>query len=218
MTIGSNPTDGTASTPTKITEPGSYGYQATYSGNGNYNVSTGVCEPFSVFQPGKTMGYWGNKNGQKNITDNGGYPNNPVNIGRGANIDSSAKSLKVLPNTLNACGKGSPVIFTVGAQTANTDCTLANGVNKSSLNTLAAQTLALGYNLKPALRPGFAGQTIGQLQCTAYLTAGLTGTSTVNDAFNAAVALINGSAAGGTTTQTQIGGMNSLLGCLNREA
>jgi hypothetical protein len=222
VTVGSNPTDGTASTPKQITTPGNYGYQATYSGNGNYNGSTVLeCEPFSVFQPGKTMGYWGNTNGQKTIDPSGngsGYAVNSVNIGRGAIIDTKAESLKVLPNTLNACGKGTPQIFTIGGSTSSADCTLASGVNKSSLNTLASQTLALGYNLKPNLRPGFAGQTIGQLQCTAYLTAGLTGSSTVNDAFNAAVALINGSASGGTTTQSQIGAMNSLLGCLNREA
>jgi hypothetical protein len=225
VTIGSDPTDGTRSTATQITIPGNYGYQATYSGNGNYKESTGTCEPFSVFQPGKTMGYWGNTNGQAKIAApvivNGipvnGYEANQQFIGRNSEIDTKAESLKVLPNTLNACGKGTPFIFTVGAQTGTTDCTLANGVNKSSLNTLAAQTLALGYNLKPALRPGFAGQTLGQLQCSAG-TTGLNNGSTVEDAFAAAVALINGSAAGGTTTQSQIGAMNTLLGCLNREA
>jgi hypothetical protein len=196
---------------------GSYAFRAHYNGDTNYAASTSACEPLSVFQTGKTMGYWGNQNGQKKINDNGGYSANAVAIGRGSNIDSKEESLKVLPNTLNACGKGTPFIFVVGAQTAKADCTLATGINKASLNTLAAQTLALGYNLKPNLRPGFAGQTLGQLQCSAG-TTGLNSGSTVEQAFAAAVVLINGSASGGSTTQPQIGAMNQLLGCLNRES
>jgi hypothetical protein len=199
---------GTESTPTTVATPGSYGYQATYLGDSNYNGSTGVCEPFSVFQPGKTMGFWGNTNGQARIIANGGYLVNHVLIGRGSDIDTSGESLKVLPNTLNACGKGTPFIFSVGAQTATADCKLATGINKASLNTLAAQTLALGYNIK--LVSGYSGQTVGALQCT--------GTGSVNDAFTTAVTLINGSSTGGGTTQGQIGAMNTLLGCLNREA
>jgi len=78
----------------------------------------------------------------------------------------------------------------------------------------AAQTLALGYNIK--LVAGYDGQTIGGLGCTPV--GSLTTSSTVSDAFAAAVALINGSASGGTTTQAQIGAMNTLLGCLNSES
>jgi hypothetical protein len=199
---------GTESTPTTIPTPGSYGYQATYLGDSNYNGSTGVCEPFSVFQPGKTMGFWGNTNGQARIIADGGYAANAVNIGRGANIDTQPESAKVLPNTLNACGKGNPVIFTVGAQTASADCKLATGINKGSFNTLAAQTLALGYNINVV--SGYSGQTVGALQCT--------GSGSVNDAFAAAVTLINGSSTGGSTTQGQVGAMNQLLSCLNKEA
>jgi hypothetical protein len=159
------------------------------------------------------MGFWGNKNGIALINKNGGYAQNPVNIGRGAIIDTADEAKKVLPNSLNACGKGSVIIFS--DQTATKDCSVATGINKNSLNTLASQTLALGYNIK--LLPSFTGQTLSQLACTPYATAGLTGTSTVNQAFTKAVALIDGSASGGSTTQSQIGAMNSLLGCLNRE-
>jgi hypothetical protein len=193
---------------------GSYGFKATVAGNANYEGATSACEPFSIASIGKTMGYWGNKNGIARITNApGGYAGNAVNIGRGANIDTKEESLKVLPKTLNACGKGSVIIFS--DQTTTTKCSLAKGINESSLNTLAAQTLALGYNIK--ILPSFTGQTLTQLACTQYATAGLTGSSTVNDAFTAAVALINGSASGGTTTQAQIGAMNQLLGCVNRE-
>jgi hypothetical protein len=197
---------------------GSYAFQATYNGDVNYTSKTSDCEPLTIFQAGRTMGFWGNQNGIARIDPTGtgaGYATNAVAIGRGSNIDTKAESLKVLPNTLNACGKGSPSIFTVGAATATKDCTVASGVNVGSLNTLSAQTLALGYNI--LLVSGYTGQSISLLGCTAYVTAGLTGSSTVNAAFTAAVALINGSAAGGTTTQSQIGAMNLLLGCLNRE-
>ena len=190
-----------------------YGFKATVAGNANYVGATSACEPFSVASIGKTMGYWGNKNGIARILANGGYAANAVDIGRGALIDTQAESKKVLPNTLNACGKGSPVIFS--DQTATKDCSVATGINKDSLNTLAAQTLALGYNIK--ILPSFSGQTLASLACTQYATAGLTGSSTVNQTFTAAVALINGSASGGTTTQSQIGAMNQLLGCVNRE-
>lgn len=113
---------------------------------------------------------------------------------------------------MNACGKGSPILFS--DQTLTKNCSLATGVNFGSLNTLAAQTLALGYNIK--LVSGYTGQTIGDLSCSPV--GALTSSSTVNDAFTAAVALINGSASGGTTTQSSIGATNQLLGCLNREA
>jgi hypothetical protein len=159
------------------------------------------------------MGYWGNKNGIARIEASGGYAANAVNIGRSATIDTKAEALKVLPNSLNACGKGSTIIFS--DQTATKDCSVATGINKNSLNTLASQTLALGYNIK--ILTSFSGQTLGSLACTQYATAGLNGSSTVNQVFTAAVALINGSASGGTTTQSQIGAMNQLLGCLNRE-
>jgi len=38
---------GAESTPTTF-GPGSYSYRATYSGDGNYESSTGACEPFAI--------------------------------------------------------------------------------------------------------------------------------------------------------------------------
>ena len=85
-----------------------------------------------------------------------------------------------------------------------------------TLNTASSQTLALGYNIKPALVPGYSGQTIGFLGCTPI--ASLTPLSTVGQAFTYAVGLIDGSAAGGLTSQAELGALNTLLGCLNRES
>jgi hypothetical protein len=198
---------------------GAYSFRARFAGDANYNAVPGssvACEPLSVRTFGKTMGFWGNPNGIARIIAAGGYAANAVNIGRGANVDTSAEATKILPNNsnLNACGKGTPFIFTVGAQTATAACKLATGINVNSLNTLAAQTLALGYNIK--LVSGFTGQTLGALGCAPV--NGLTAASTVDDAFNKAVSLIDGSSTGGATTQSQIGLMNTLLGCINAEA
>jgi hypothetical protein len=55
------------------------------------------------------------------------------------------------------------------------------------------------------------------MRCSVAGTS-LNAAGTVDDAFAAAVALIDGSTAGGSTTQAQIGAMNSLLGCVNSEA
>jgi hypothetical protein len=193
---------------------GAYSFQASFANDANYNdAGPSGCEPLSVRTFGKTMGFWGNVNGIAKINLAGGYAANAVNIGRGANVDTSGEAAKILPNQLNACGKGL-VIFTVGPQTATAACKLATGININSLNTLAAQTLALGYNIK--LVAGFTGQPLSALNCAPVL--GLTGASTVNDAFAKAVSLINGSSTGGATTQSQIGLMNTLLGCINAEA
>jgi hypothetical protein len=215
VTIDPNTGNVPNSKDTAALNSGSYAFYAVYSGNGNYAESTGGCEPFTVRTFGKTMGFWGNQNGIARIIAAGGYAANPVNIGRGGDINTQAESLKVLPSTLNGCGKGNPIIFTgSGGATTSADCTSASGINKNSLNTLAAQTLALGYNIK--LVSGYTGQTIGGMGCTPV--GSLITSSTVNDAFAAAVALINGSVPGGATTQAQIGAMNTLLGCLNAEA
>src|SRR6185295_7514618 len=109
---------------------GQYGFKATVASNANYDGATSACEPFSVASIGKTMGYWGNKNGIARIQANGGYAANSVALGRGAVIDTKDEALKVLPNTLNACGKGSPIIFS--DQTATHDCSVATGINKNS--------------------------------------------------------------------------------------
>ena len=40
------------SAETAALQAGSYGYQAIYSGDGNYNGSTGACEPFAISKAG----------------------------------------------------------------------------------------------------------------------------------------------------------------------
>ena len=81
----------------------------------------------------------------------------------------------------------------------------------------SGQTLAISYNIKYV--NNYAGQTIAALGCTAV--SPLTGASTVQAARDRANYLIqnaqknNGTA---TVTQSEIGAMNTLLGCLNAEA
>ncbi|MBI3572859.1 MAG: hypothetical protein HY092_01525, partial [Candidatus Kerfeldbacteria bacterium] len=42
------------------TTAGSFGYMVHYNGDGTYNPSTGICEPFSVSNPlvTRTLGFW----------------------------------------------------------------------------------------------------------------------------------------------------------------
>ena len=218
------------SSPQQINASGNYAYSASYGGDANYNASNASdCEPFTIFQLGKSQGFYGSSNGVAAITAFGGgntaagYLAAATAIGRGSSISTQGDAAKVLPNQTNACGSGLPFIFVVGAQTASQPCTLSPGLNIGTLNTGSSQTLALSYNVKT--RPGYTGQTIGAMLCSANITAvllaapvSLTASSTVNEAFTAAFNLIDKSyASGGTTTQSQLGAMNGLLSCLNRE-
>jgi len=51
---------GTDSKATGALSFGNYAFQASYGGDSNYAASTGDCEPFSVFNPPLTPGYWKN--------------------------------------------------------------------------------------------------------------------------------------------------------------
>jgi hypothetical protein len=219
VTVSAN----TESSAQTITLPGAYAYSASYGGDANYNPSgNSDCEPLNVAQLGKTMGFWGNTNGIALIGSNGGYAGLAVNIGRtsgGADgINTQAEAQKIFPNSLNACGKGTPTIFN---NSASANCTLASGLNISTLNNSAAQTLALWYNRKIIVN--YEGQTIGGLGCSSFLTSpltalgvGLSSTSSVSDVFTVAKAFIDASASS-AASQANLGALNSLAGCLNRE-
>src|SRR5690242_19404184 len=64
VAIGS---DGTVESKSFAFTPGFYGFSVSYAGDSNYNGSTAACEPFRVVQAGKTMGFWGNTNGQARL-------------------------------------------------------------------------------------------------------------------------------------------------------
>jgi hypothetical protein len=188
---------------------GAYSFNAHYSGDDNYNASTSECEPFAVRTPGKTMGFWGNKNGQAVLADNDAFSaENAVELGIVGGcyviVDSAGKSLQILPKKLNGIGL--------------TSCSgaLDAGINTNSFNVLLAQTLALSYNIKYIA--GYDGQTIGGLGCAPVGT--LTSDSTVQEVLDYANSIIGNAKSGfGTTvTQTQVGALNALLGCLNAEA
>ena len=120
---------------------------------GDDTVIVTVCGVFH----GKTMGYWGNTNGQARLAANDAFSaTNAVTLGASPGcyvvVDSATKSKKILPNTLN----GISIL---------TNCTAANqldsGINANSMNTLLAQTLAISYNIKYV--NGYTGQTISAL-------------------------------------------------------
>ena len=190
---------------------GSYSYSASFAGDANYNpAGPAACEPLGVFQLGKTMGFWGNKNGQARLASNNAFTVNPVVLGTvggcTVTVNSAAKSLQIFPNSLNRIGL-------TGCGGANG---LDAGINTNSFNVLFAQTLALSYNILYV--SNYTGQTIGDLSCTAV--SPLTSASTVQQTRDYANSLIGNAkrSFGSVVTKSQIGAMNTLLGCMNRES
>ncbi len=157
---------------------------------------------------GYTMGFWGNKNGQELLASTDAFTN-PVTLGINPGgcyvvVNTASKSTTIFPKSLN------------GFSAMQNCSALDKGINKNSFNTLLGQTLALSYNIRYV--DNYAGQSIGDLGCTPV--GGLTSASTVEDVLTYANGLIGNakSGYGSTVTQSQIGDLNTLLGCLNREA
>jgi uncharacterized repeat protein (TIGR01451 family) len=115
---------------------------------------------------GKTKGFWGNKNGHGALDPGGdGRLDTAVSIGaatRGFTVATIAQSDKILGN--NACEAGSPMIFS--------PCTFSTGLQTNTLEVLAAQTLALTYNIGRI--NGYSEQTMSVLGCGAKVTSALT--------------------------------------------
>jgi hypothetical protein len=190
---------------------GSYIYKANVAGDDNYFGDDSPDEPLSVRTLGKTMGFWGNPNGQALLPAN---PN--VTLGSVSAttcsivVNTKAISKVILPNTLNGVS-----ILTNCTTSGSRDA----GINVGSLNNLLAQTLAISFNI--LYINGYTGQTVGGLGCTATGIAALsplTNASTVQAVRDQANYLIANAKSGAPIiTQAQIGAMNTLLGCLNRE-
>jgi hypothetical protein len=199
---------------------GSYSFQAHYNGEDpNYDPADSPCEPLTVNTTqtlGKTRGFWGNTNGHTILDPtHDGFIDSPVTIGggtRSALVNTILKSDQILSGNVCSTYGLSPAIFTCTG--TGTGQGLSDALKAGTLGTLAAQTLALTYNIQKITN--YSGQTLGALSCSAVLS--LTPSSTVNDALVLANSLIENSVFGGTTTQAQAGAMNTLLGdCLNRE-
>ncbi len=174
-----------------------------------FTVATSSTD-VSVVYFGKSKGYWGNKNGNASLIALGGLTQTIGGGTRSVFVDTILENNTIMPKTQNACDAS---IF---------DCAgtpgLSLGLNRNSLNVLAAQTLALSYNI--ALIPIYTGQTVGALGCAslAIVPLTVTGASTVDDVLVEANLLIDGSTSAGTTTQAQAEAMNALLECLNRQS
>ena len=158
---------------------------------------------------GYTQGFWGNKNGQALLVARDAFsPANAVELGVSGlcyvKVDSQAKSKQILPDTKN------------GIVLTGCSGLLDDGISTGSFNNLLSQTLALSYNI--LYKANYAGQTLGGMGCTPVGT--LTPGSTVEDARSYANYLIGNAKknAGDVITQSQVGDMNGLLGCLNAEA
>ncbi len=195
---------------------GAYSFRARFAGDDNYNAVLGssvACEPLSVRTFGKTMGFWGNRNGQARIPADFSYTLGQNSASTCYIAVNKAKTATIFPNTKNGVS-----ILTNCTTVASRDA----GINTDSMNILLAQALALKLNIE--LIGGFNGQPIGALGVTlpTVFPAGqsLTATSTVQQALNYANYLIAQAKAGNGVliTQTQIGQLNTLLGLINAEA
>ena len=204
---------------------GSYVYAASVADNDNYIGGVSGDEPLTVRTYGKTMGFWGNTNGQALLPSNPGVtlgivPPSATNTSTcWVVVNTKAKSLTILPNTLNGMS-----ILT----NCTTSSKLDSGINGNSMNTLLAQTLALEFNI--LYKGSYAGQTIGGMGLTGFIPTAfptgksLTATNTVEDVFAYANYLIGQAKSGGvppntvTITQSMIGQLNTLLGKLNAES
>jgi hypothetical protein len=196
---------------------GAYSFQASFAGDDNYNAAgPSACEPLSVRTFGKTMGYWGNRNGQARIPADFTYTLGAVSATTCYISVTKAKTVTILPNTKNGVS-----ILTNCTTVASRD----PGINTDSLNTLLAQALALKLNIQ--LVSGFDGQQLGAFGpavIAAIPTAfpagwSLTATSTVQQVLDYANYLIAQSKLGGVAiTQPMIGQLNTLLGLINAEA
>jgi hypothetical protein len=196
---------------------GAYSFQASFANDANYNdAGPSGCEPLSVRTFGKTMGFWGNKNGQARIPADFTYTLGEQSSSTCYILVTKTNSKTILPSTLN----GTSIL---------TNCTTAAlrdpGINTGSLNTLLAQALALKLNIQ--LISGFDGQQIGAFGAavvaaipTAFPAGwSLDATSTVQQVLDYANYLIAQSKLGGVAiTQPMIGQLNTLLGLINAEA
>jgi hypothetical protein len=218
---GGNASTATAVGPFTPLSTGTFYFRARYNSgtaDADYSNADSVCLDEQVVVTGGTLGFtpgfWGNQNGHLRLA---GVNLAAVTIGSGSRmitIGTIDRSDAILSN--DSCTPLAAIITCTGIAPKG----LSSGLHSNTLEVLMAQTLALTYNV--SLVTGYSGQTIGGLACTANLTASLTGlglssASTVNQVLSVANSLIGNSIRGGTTTQTQAGDLNALLGCLNRE-
>jgi hypothetical protein len=136
--------------------------------------------------------------------------------GRTFTVKTVAQSDKILAN--DACDTKGSTIYTCTGTGAGQG--LSDALQANTLEVLASHTLALTYNAE--FVSGFGSRTIQQLGCASSLTASLlvapvslSPSSSVTQVLAAANRLIANSAAGGSTSQTQVGPINSLLSCVN---
>lgn len=174
-----------------------------YNVDNTATLSTGGSDTVSIpvtvtCVPGKTQGYWGNKNGQDRIAPGFTYT---LGTTSGCHVDVTKDNSKIVLPGLKTGHDGLSI---------DVGCTVSKA-NAGAFNNLLSQTLALRLN--QLYVSGFNGQTINGLNCASYIGAtGLSGSSNIQQVLDAANALIGISGAG------PVGDFNALLGCMNREA
>ncbi len=180
-----------------------------WSTSGVGGCSSGGTPTTTSVTYGSSKGYWGNQNGNDLLDPSGdGNVTSPVTLGGGSR--STTVTTLTVSNAIiggGACGT-TPTIWTCTG-TGSGDG-LSSGLHPNTLGQLAAETLALAYNIQYV--SGFAGETLGQFGITPTGVPGLSTSTTMSGLLSVANGLIAESTADGTTTQTEAGDMNGWLG------
>lgn len=170
------------------------------------------CTPAPPTPPtgtARTVGFWRNKNGNALLDPDGsGVLENPpsASIGGGSN--------HVVVTTLQT----SNAILSGGICSYVSCSPLSANLHANTFAVLAAQTLAMSYNMADTTFQGLVFSQCSPDITPALMGLGLTTSSSLQQVLTVANQLIAGAGAGGTTTQAQAGAMNSLLGeCVNLE-
>ena len=190
---------------------GAYSFKAAFAGDDNYNAvlaANVACEPLRVRTFGKTMGYWGNNNGQARLVANNAFAQ-PQAVELGlvgkcyVEVTSAAISKTILPPP-----NGLSLISA---------CDATQRARQRHQRELAQHVAGsdAGAELQHPLRQRLHRPDARSNGLHAWLTP-LTSASTVNDTLTQANDLIGNAKSGApTVTQGQIGAMNTLLGCIN---
>ncbi len=173
---------------------------------------------------GKTIGFWGNNNGNAILDPDGDGDIDPapVTIGEiGQNLRGVIVATITVSNTILPSGPPPGHGPDYCSLEPGGTCQTSDSLNQGTLEILMAQTLALSYNIRYITC--YTGQTVSALGCASLLNPilGLPPSATVNDVLAVANFLIGHSlptSPAPQTTQAEAGAMNALLGCLNEES
>jgi hypothetical protein len=176
---------------------GSYSFQASFAGDANYNVATSAVEPLTVVglqQNGLTLGYYSNKNGERDLTGSTTGKTllssiyNPLFGSGGALVNPNNTSLSVLVD-----GNGNYLSNSSMASYSNVKNFLLGAKGKNIANMTSAQLLTTEFNVvlgrvDPTVQVYIPAVGLSSDQTNALASHGIGSLATVQSLLNAAIA------------------------------